>query len=96
MFIRDITQVVGVVTQLWFWLTPIIWQPDMLPEKYRIFLKLNPLYYVVEGYRSSFTTHTGFWQNPSMGAYFWVVALLVFGLGGWVFRRLKPDFVEAL
>ncbi|HDZ20229.1 hypothetical protein LCGC14_0018290 [marine sediment metagenome] len=95
-FYRDVAQVLTVLLTMWFWLTPIIWQPDMLPEKYRIFLKLNPLYYVVEGYRSSFTAQTGFWENPSMGAYFWVVALLVFGLGGWVFRRLKPDFVEAL
>ena len=95
-FFRDVAQIVSVALNMWFWLTPIVWHADMLPPGVREIVVLNPMYYVVEGYRASFVYHTGFWLNQRMGIYFWVIALSLFVIGGLVFRRLKPEFAEVL
>ena len=44
-YYRDVAHILQIVLQVWFYLTPIIYTLDMIPEKYRIFFKLNPLQY---------------------------------------------------
>lgn len=95
-FFRDMGQVIGVLLQIWFWATPIFWTLGMLPQKLHFFLKLNPMYYIVQGYRDSFLYHRPFWENWKLGAYFWALSLLLLIVGGLVFRKLKPDFADVL
>jgi homopolymeric O-antigen transport system permease protein len=52
-FFRDITNIVGIVTQLWFWLTPIVYVITILPERWHNLIVLNPMYHVVKGYRDT-------------------------------------------
>lgn len=80
------------------WLTPIMWDINMLsshPWLIKLF-KLNPMYYVVTGYRDSMLGHVGIWNHASWTIYFWVVTILLFGLGSVIFKRLKPHFADVL
>lgn len=95
-FLRDIGQFVGMVLQFVFWLTPIFWAPEMLPVQYRFVFKLNPVYYIVSGYRESLLYGHGFWENLNGTIYFWVVAVVVFGVGISVFKKLRPHFADVL
>lgn len=95
-FVRDVGQMVKVIMQIWFWATPIFWQLQMLPERYHPLLKLNPLYYIVQGYRDTFLYKVPFWHNLDLTLYFWALALITFAVGGLVFRRLKPEFADVL
>ncbi|MGP0630174.1 ABC transporter permease [Nitrospina sp. 32_T5] len=95
-FFRDLGQIVKAILPLWFWLTPIVWMKSMIPEKYHLFIDLNPLFYIVEGYRQSFIYHAPFWQDLRLGAYFWSCTLFIFLLGGLIFKKLKPEFPEVL
>ena len=95
-FYRDTSQILGVVISIWFWLTPIVWFMEMVPQQYQFYLTLNPMYYIVDGYRASFVYHTPFWENPGLGIYFWALSFTLFIIGGLVFRRLKPDFPDVL
>lgn len=98
-FYRDVGQIVLVVLNIWFWLTPIVWPPEKLsefPAFVRFCLLANPMYYIVQGYRASFIYHTGFWENWGQGIYFWALSLTVFAFGGLVFRKLKPDFADVI
>lgn len=95
-FFRDLGQLVGIVLQIWFWLTPIVWTLEIFPEHYRGILRLNPLTYVTEGYRASFLLARPFWEDYLYGAYFWVATLVLLSVGATVFRRLKPDFADML
>ena len=92
---RDVGQILGVLLNIWFWLTPVVWDADMMPA-YKWILRLNPMYYIVEGYKASFIHHALFWNEPVLGVYFWTISLSVFVIGGMVFKRLKHEFVEAL
>lgn len=96
-FFKDIGQFLHVVINFWFWLTPIVWPMDIVPQKYQYIIKLNPMYYIIEGYKSSFVYPSVIaHQSYFLGFYFWVIALVVFFLGGFVFNKLKPEFAEVL
>lgn len=95
-FIKDTQQILGVVINVWFWLTPVVWNLEMLPHQVQKFIKLNPFYYIVTGYKASFIYHTPFWLQWRLGLYFWFVCLCVFFIGALTFRRLKPEFSEVL
>jgi ABC-type polysaccharide/polyol phosphate export permease len=96
LFFRDMAHILQALLQMWFWLTPIVWFREMIPQKYQWFIDLNPLVYIVEGYKKSFIYHTPFWKDLDAAIYFWGIGLVAFVLGGLVFRKLKPEFAEVL
>ncbi|WKT00460.1 ABC transporter permease [Gallibacterium salpingitidis] len=51
-FIRDTGQIVQIVLNFWFWLTPVVYIADMLPESYRHFFYYNPMYGIVRNYQN--------------------------------------------
>lgn len=51
-FVRDVGQVVPIVLQLGFWLTPIVYPIGIIPESYRHWFELNLLYPVIDGYHA--------------------------------------------
>ena len=95
-FFKDVGQTLSVILNLWFWMTPIVWSQDMLPYPFRILLKLNPINYIVDGYRASFIYHSSISHNPKEGIYFWFVCLAILLVGAITFKKLKPDFAEVL
>lgn len=97
-FFRDLTQIINIFLQVGVWMTPIMWDVNILnshPWVIRLF-KLNPMYYVVTGYRDSMLGHVGIWNHLSWTVYFWVVTIMLFGLGSVIFKRLKPHFADVL
>ena len=95
-FFKDVGQIVAMFLQFGFWMTPIFWNIGMIPDRFHWLLKLNPLMYIIEGYRDSLINHVWFWEKPMMGLYFWVVALGLLALGFSTFRKLKPHFADVL
>ena len=95
-FIRDVAQIVGVVFQVGFWGTAIFWDLNMMSPKIQMWLKLNPAYYVVQGYRDSFLTFVPFWHHGLYTLYFWAVTISALLGGAYVFRKLKPQFADVL
>ena len=99
-FFRDISQVVNILLQIGTWLTPIMWDfNDMggsLPRWLQILFKLNPMFYIVQGYRDSLVYHTWFWHRGSMTAYFWIFVIVMLVCGNSVFQKLKESFADIL
>lgn len=95
-FLRDVSQVVGVVLQVGFWATPIFWDINIMPAKVHFFLKLNPVYYIIQGYRDSFISFVPFWHHWTYTLYFWSFALMCFLGGAFVFKRMKDQFADVL
>ncbi len=97
--VKDVAYIVNVLLQFGFWLTPVFWDTSLIPapyQKYLIVLKLNPLAYIVEGYRQSLLYHTPFWSDIGWTVYFWLVAVGMLVLGAVIFRKLKPHFADVL
>lgn len=95
-FVRDVSQIVQLVLQITFWATPIIWDIKIMPENIQVFLRLNPIYYIIRGYREAFVYCRPFWLDLGSGIYFWCVTLFLLVVGALVFRRLKWHFPDVL
>jgi ABC-type polysaccharide/polyol phosphate export permease len=95
-FQRDTAQVMSVVLQFWFWLTPIFFTEAKYPPKARILLTLNPMNYLVRGYRQMLLTSTWGWtdlRDLAVAAGFGVALFLI---GGLFFRYMKRGFADVL
>lgn len=95
-FMKDMAQIIGVILQLGFWVTPIFWSIDKVPEKYMYVLKLNPMVFIVEGYRNSFINEVWFWETYKNTPYFLIITAIFLVLGAIVFRKLRPHFGDVL
>ena len=95
-FFKDIGQLVAIIVQFGFWMTPIFWNITTVPEKYHWIIKLNPMAYIIEGYRNSMIYHKWFWEDINMTLYFWSVTIVLFGLGALTFKKLRPHFTDVL
>jgi lipopolysaccharide transport system permease protein len=95
-FLRDIGQLVSVIIQIGFWATPVFWDLSMMPKNFHIYFKLNPAYYLVQGYRDSFIYFVPFWHHPFSTLYFWTFTLITFFAGAVIFQKLKPHFADIL
>lgn len=96
LFVKDITNIVAVIIQFGFWLTPIFWNIKMIPVKYQWLVKLNPVYYLVSGYRDSIVLQVPFWERPVEMFYYWIWTFLMLGAGITVYRKLRPHFAEVI
>lgn len=95
-FYRDILQGLGVILNIWFWVTPIVWPPEMISEALRPMLNFNPLNYIVTGYRAALLSPQAVLPDPGTSLFFWVIVAVVWIAGAIVFLRLKPMFADVL
>ncbi|MDU5721949.1 ABC transporter permease [Clostridium butyricum] len=95
-FFRDLNQIIGVILLIGMWGTPIAWNSNMFPERIQFILKLNPIYYLVEGYRDCFVNHIWFWEKYNQTMYFWVLTIVFIFIGSIIYNRLKPHFADVL
>jgi len=93
-FFRDTAQVVGMVLNGWFYLTPIVYPLALVPERVRGWVELNPLTPLVELYRAAFLG--GEYRLAFGTAVLALTSLVLAGLGAWLFRRLRPAFVDEI
>lgn len=95
-FFRDLTQIISIVLQVGMWGTPILWQLNQAPEALQIIFKMNPVYYIVNGYRSALFEKKWFYEDFYSTMYFWIVTVVIFGVGALIFKRLKVHFADVL
>jgi lipopolysaccharide transport system permease protein len=93
-FVRDVAQVVGVVLQLWFWLTPVVYMASVIPSRYQVYFRSNPMYHVVTAYQDVML----YGRAPALGnlAIIATVSLVLLGLSLILFRRAAPEMVDVL
>ncbi|MDA3733219.1 ABC transporter permease [Niameybacter massiliensis] len=95
-FLKDLGQIITIFLQVGMWMTPILWDFSIIPETYQWIFKLNPMYYIVEGYRDSLINQVWFWERYNQTIYFWGVTISLFIVGTVMFKRLKPHFADVL
>lgn len=103
-FFRDTAQVLGMVLTGWFYLTPIVYPPAYVPERFRPWIEGNPLTTLVGLYRDALLGGTAGAADGAPGAAAGIgglallaaaTAVLLCG-GFWLFARLKPAFVDEI
>lgn len=98
---RDVKKLVTSLTRMLFYFSPIIWNcrfGSNVPY-YKLLnkiMKLNPIYYVVEGYRESILYQKNFWDHPALTAYFWIFCLVAFVIGCMLMYKFKKKFIDLI
>ena len=96
---RDFGQIINVILNVGMWATPILWDTTTIPNIpnwLNSLLKLNPLYYIVQGYRDSFMNGLWFFEHPWHTLYFWAFVLMAGLISSKVFKRLRVHFSDVL
>lgn len=94
-FLRDIPQTIGVILNLWFYMTPIVYTADAIPKEWQAWVFwLNPMAAIAEVYRDLVLVgevkHWGEWAVASG------IGAIVFCCGYLVYKRLRPAFADVL
>lgn len=95
-FFKDLSQIIMIILQIGIWATPILWDINSLPSRWVTIVKINPLVYIVEGYRSAVYRQEWFFQDFFSTMYFWIITVVLFGIGAAVFKRLKVHFADVM
>ncbi len=93
-FFRDIGQGLGIVLQMWMWLTPIVYVKDILPDLFQKLLVFNPAFPFIDALQGVIVG--GLWPAP------WQWGLMVFWAltapltGYMILRKLKPEIRDVI
>jgi len=88
---RDIRFAMPFVIQLWLFVSPVIFPANILPEKWRWVMDLNPLTGIIEGYRSSVFGRPINWTALGIST---VITLLILIYASYSFRRMEKTFAD--
>lgn len=93
MLARDIKNIVTSSMRMLFYITPVLWTTDKLPVFIQGIMKLNPLSYIIEGYRTSlFPTLEP--MNTLAGLYFWAITICMFMFGCKLIYKYRYKFLD--
>lgn len=95
-FFQDISQIINIITQLGMWTIPIMYDDAGMGSKLRLLFKLNPMYYVVTGYRDCFMHGVWVWDRVKLTIYFWSIVVILFVVGFRTFKKLRTHFADVL
>ena len=93
-FFRDVGQFFGIFVQFWFWFTPIVYAPTILPGRMQTLLSLNPMTPLMAAFQGALVQ--GLWPNWASLLYPAFVALLFCATGVRLFIRHAADMVDEL
>ncbi|MCD1259535.1 ABC transporter permease [Paenibacillus athensensis] len=95
-FLKDVGQIVAMLIQFGFWLTPIFYSLETVPQKFHFLYTFNPVYYITKGYRDSLIYHRWFWQDMQQTCVFWLITAVLMLIGIVLFKKLKPHFADVI
>lgn len=95
--VRDVQMLLQSVMRMLLYLSPILWPPDSLLPELQTVLKLNPFYYIIEGYRHSLLGEGWYFiENPVYTLYFCGIVLITFIVGAYLHVKFRSQFIDFL
>ncbi|MBE9111564.1 ABC transporter permease [Nodosilinea sp. LEGE 07298] len=94
-FLRDIPQSLGIILNLWFYATPLIYPASLIPQPFQTWIFwINPMAAVGELYRDMILTgNVTHWSEWAVAT---IISILVLLGGLWCYRKLRPAFADVL
>lgn len=93
-FMRDVGQMVAILLQFGFWLTPVVYTIDILPPAFQTIVRLNPMFWVIDSYHRVLA----YGEAPDMIGLAVIAALAaaLLGLAMLLFRKASGEMVDVL
>ena len=93
-FLRDVTEIMKVILQFWFWLTPIVYPVAIIPENVSAIIKFNPMFYVVSWYQEILVFDSFVFNSTILVIV--LIAMLLIGFSMFLYRRASSELVDVL
>ena len=94
---KDFSNLLKAFVTAIFWLSGVIWDVNSVNiEWIRILLKLNPVTYIVEGYRNCFINKIWFWEQPRELLSFLIIIAVLLLLALWSYKKLRKEIPDVL
>lgn len=93
-YVRDVEYLINIVMMLAFYLSPIVYSTDMIPDRYLPIFKLNPMFHIIDYYRDIlyFQKFPNIWSILSL----LLVCIIILVVGYLIFKKLEKRFAEEL
>lgn len=80
-----------------FWLSGILWDPEGIKIPWlKKFLNLNPVTFLVNGFRNCFINKIWFWEQPKRLMYFAIITIILFIAAIWAYKKLRKEIADVL
>ena len=93
---KDFQNILSPCIRLIFYISSVVWPLDTLSEEIQWILHINPLLYIIEGYRNSLLYQTGFWSVWEYTVMFWFISTVIFILGCYMHTKLRERFIDLI
>ena len=98
---RDVRKLITSLIRMLMYFSPVIWEcqfPATVPfhELLNIIMKLNPVYYIITGYRDSVFYNRPFWEHPMLTLYFWGFVIALYVIGSALMYKFKRKFIDMI
>ena len=94
---KDFANLVKSFVTAIFWLSGIVWNINTISIPWlKSLLMVNPVTFLVEGYRNCFINQVWFWEQPKRLMYFVIITLVMLILAVWTYKRLRKDIPDVL
>ena len=93
-YFRDLQHLIGVALQLLFYAAPIVYAPESIPEGFAWILNINPMTYIINGYRDIFYNQA----RPDIMPLLILLAICIVAccIGYIIFNKLQKGFAEEI
>lgn len=95
-FFKDFGQIVSILLNIFMWATPIVWDYSGISESIQWIFKLNPMFFVINGFRDSLIYGVSVFNDTSYLFYFLGIVCLLWAICIPVYRRLLPHLADVL
>lgn len=95
-FFKDFGQIISIVLNILMWATPIVWDFSIVEPEFEIFFKINPMFYIISGFRGSILFGTSMFEDIWNGVYFWAIVLILWIKCMKSYKALAPHMADVL
>ena len=95
--VRDYHIMLQSILRLLFYLSGPIWDFTEMFKDYKVLVKileLNPLYYIIGGFRDSFLSKAWFWEKGTQTIIFWLITGIILVVGSHIHMKFRARFVD--
>jgi ABC-type polysaccharide/polyol phosphate export permease len=94
LYFHDVRYLVGVALTLWFYVTPVIYPVDIVPDRYRLIFDLNPNSLFISAYRNVILSGVSPGTDKVLLGI--IVATVTFLAGYYLFKKMEPGFADRI
>ncbi|MBR3602244.1 MAG: ABC transporter permease [Lachnospiraceae bacterium] len=95
-FLKDFPQIVSIVLNAAMWATPIVWNIDVVPESIKWIFKINPMYYIINGFRDALVYGGEYRSSILYTVFFWGVVVALWFACMKLYKKMVPHLADLL